>query len=98
MTAVTVRAQVSQVGERAVKRVLREVVIVEGATELGERLLQVQLAVACTLDGLRFRVRRRNNHADAWENQDLLGLATRGNRARLDIAIEGLCFFERFLT
>ena len=72
--------------------------IVEGSAELREGLLQIEIAVACVLGGLGLLVRCGDDHANARENQDVISASPGSARARLDIAIEGLGLFERFLA
>ncbi len=72
--------------------------VVEGAPELRERLVQIQIAVARGLDRLGMLVRGRDDHADAREDQDLVRAPPGRHGARLDVAVEGLGLLERLLT
>ena len=86
---------VQDVGERRVQVVLAEVVPGERAAELGQRPVEVVVGeLELVLDLARVRVGVADEHGDAGQDDDLVGIAALGERPGLDVGVERLACLD----
>jgi hypothetical protein len=93
--AEAVAADVAQLGKGFVQRVLAEVVVVEEAAQVGQRLVDGQQLANQPVLGLGLLLGGRDHGADAGKDLHVVGLAALRHRAGLHLAQEGARVLQR---
>ncbi|CDN41599.1 Putative uncharacterized protein [Paenibacillus sp. P22] len=93
-----VLAEIPQLGERRIGIVLREVVMLEEAAQIEQRVLGRDKRRRLPVFALGLLLRFPDDRSDARKNEHVVGIAAEGGRTALDVRIEGRCLLQRFMS
>ena len=87
-------ADLAEFGERRIRIVLREVVMIEETAQIGECIVERDQVANAAILLLRLSTGAPDNRANAGEDLDVVARAAMGDGARLDLIEEGAGLFK----